>query len=107
MLKALLAFLGNGEGAADASPARRFVLGVAGTAALALNHKLGLNMDVTEQGILAGTIATLVLGSSAKEAHQASVDAKAEALKAVPNVDAAVEALRKGIAPSPAAAEPK
>lgn len=63
---ALAAFLENLLGTQGSL--RRLLISLPGVVLLALNHKIGLNLDVTEQGIIAGVIAVVVTGSNLKEA---------------------------------------
>lgn len=61
---------------------RRFVFGVLGTLILALNHRLGLALTIEEQGLLAGTIVTIIVGSNLKESSQAKSGAIVESGRA-------------------------
>jgi hypothetical protein len=63
---------------------RRLLFGLLGSIPLALNHKLGLGLTETEQGIWAGFIATIILGSNVKEA----TIGKAQASAAAPSAQA-------------------
>lgn len=104
---ALLSLVGPliGGFAGDNGSLRRFILGAAGVAAVAGNHKFGLDLDTTELVTLSGLIATLVLGSNVKEVQKAKVDAQAEAAAMVPDLAAAVAELNKGPQPSKVAVE--
>lgn len=104
---ALVSLIGPliGGFAGDNGSLRRFVLGAAGVAAMAGNHKLGLNLDTTELGMLAATIVSLVVGSNVKEVQKAKAEsAAAAAEQLVPDLAAAVAELKKGPAPSVAVA---
>lgn len=55
---------------------RRTLFGLAGVVLLTLNHKMGLQLTLEEQGIIAGFITTLVISSNAKEMVFAHSNAK-------------------------------
>jgi hypothetical protein len=47
---------------------RRMLFGAVGAAVIALNHKLGFNLDFNEQSLLAGVVLGVVAASNTKEA---------------------------------------
>lgn len=68
---------------------RRLLVGLGGTLLLALNHKLGLQLDLQEQTLIASLIGAVVLASNAKEAVTTRAQAGAQGLIAQAQATAA------------------